>query len=49
MATDQTEDHYEECPAAGNPDGPCYCEGINASDEAYWAEPPDMAAQESRG
>ncbi|WP_199930882.1 hypothetical protein [Streptomyces sp. CB02923] len=49
MTTDQTEDHYDECPAASDPGGPCYCEGIDAADEAYRAEPPDMAARESQG
>lgn len=35
--------HYDECPQHSNPTDPrCYCEGIIAAQEAYYAEPDDM-------
>lgn len=47
-------DHYDECPV-NTGDGPewaphrCRCDAINAEDEAYYAEPINMAALESGG
>ena len=44
---DQEEsEHYEECPQAQHPSQPCRCKGINAADEAYFSEPPDMFERE---
>lgn len=47
-------EHYDECPV-NTGDGPawaprkCRCEAITAEDEAYYAEPRNMAALESSG
>ena len=44
-------DHYDDCPV-NTGDGPswnrhgCRCEAINAEEEAYYAEPPNMFAME---
>ncbi|MFI2434709.1 hypothetical protein [Streptomyces sp. NPDC018693] len=40
------EDHYEECLADMRRGFRCRCEQINAEEEAYYAEPPDMFARE---
>ncbi|MET9321983.1 hypothetical protein ABZX75_17580 [Streptomyces sp. NPDC003038] len=51
MAYPQPDDDcYDECKAA-QPAGPggqlrCICQQINAEDEAYRAEPPEMFARE---
>jgi hypothetical protein len=45
-------DHYDDCPVntgAGPAWAPntCRCDAINAEDEAYYSEPPNMAAMEN--
>lgn len=51
MTTQQTNsDHYPECRSVQTRTadrGPCNCAAITAEDEAYYAEPPDMANREN--
>lgn len=48
-------DHYEDCPRHPEhldynlPTERCRCAAINAEDEAYYAEPRNMAALENGG
>lgn len=50
LVPEDASDHYSECRAVQPRSvdrGPCSCEAIRAEDEAYYAEPPDMANREN--
>lgn len=42
-------DHYDECPVHTGGGPACRCDAITAEDDAYYAEPANMAALESGG
>lgn len=54
MPDQKNADHYDECPV-NTGDGPswapdkCRCDAITAEDDAYYAEPRNMAALENGG
>lgn len=43
----EKDEHYEECWEEFIRGFRCSCAAINAEEEAYYAEPPDMAAREN--